>query len=174
MRRSSATAHTVKHTSLRERVHEAGHRYVLAISPQITVFTPETTFVVAERATPRGRRPSRARPDRKPVAITALVAELDQDQLVSLPFRDGPGGEPVTSRFAFLRIRAGNRFGGRIPWPPDEEWLIVEWPPDSPQPTDYSDLQPAREHPARVARTPGAHALGDRARLHAAQGRARA
>ena len=142
-----------ENTILRERLHEAGHQYVLGISPQTTVFSPETNFVVAERTTERGRLPHRARPDRRPRSIAVVVAELDDTQLQAVTFRDGPDDEPMTSRFCFVRVRAGNRFGGRVPWPPDEEWLIAEWPQDAAHPTDYwiSNL-PEDTPPERLAR----------------------
>jgi len=117
------------------------------------VFTPETNFIVAERQKARGRRPHRARPDRTPRRVASVVAELDDTQLVKVTFRDGPDDEPMTSRFAFVRVRAGNRLGGRVPWPPREEWLIVEWPEGAAQPTDYwiSNL-PEDTPPERLAR----------------------
>jgi SRSO17 transposase len=145
-----------ENTALRERLHDLRFEYVLSVAPQTTVFTPETNFMVAERKTERGRRPHRARPDRTPRSIAATVAEFGEEQLVDVAFRDGPDGTQTTSRFAFVRVRAGNRFGGRVPWPPNEEWLIAEWPPDSPKPTDYwisnlpEDTPP--EHLARLAR----------------------
>jgi hypothetical protein len=43
----------------------------------------------------------------------------------------------MSSQFAFLRVRAANRFNTRIPWPPTEEWLIVEWPDDAEEPLDF-------------------------------------
>jgi SRSO17 transposase len=82
-----------------------------------------------------------------------VVAELGDKQLVDVTFRDGPDGTTVTSRFAFMRVWAGNRFGGRVPWPPTQEWLIAEWPEGAAQPTDYwiSNL-PADTPPERLAR----------------------
>lgn len=129
------------------------------LTPQTTVFTPETGFVIPERTTERGRGPHRARPDRAPHAIDVVVAEPGQRQLVDVAVGDGPDATEVILRFAFVRARAGNRVGGRVPWPPNKEWLIAEWPPDSPTPTGYSDLQPARGHPTRAAGAPGAAAL---------------
>jgi DDE superfamily endonuclease len=160
-------------TVLRERLHDLQLEYVLSVAAQTTVFTAETSFIVGECKKGGGRPPSRARPDRKPQSIACLVAECGTQQLVSVTFRDGPDGTQVTSRFAFLRVRAGNRFGGRVPWPPREEWLIAEWPEGRERPTDSLDLQPARGHPARAAGAPGAAALEDRAGLHATQGRTR-
>jgi SRSO17 transposase len=53
-------------------------------------------------------------------------------------------------------VRAGNDWEKRTPFPPREEWLIVEWPPGRKEPTDYwlsnlpADTEP--EHLARLAR----------------------
>ena len=77
-------------------------------------------------------------------------------------FRDGPDGEPVTSRFIFARVHAAHGWReseGWIGWregsevPPREEWLIAEWPEDHEQPTDYwiANL-PADTKPERLAR----------------------
>lgn len=43
----------------------------------------------------------------------------------------------MPSQFAFLRVRAGHRFGQRTPWLPRQEWLIAEWPVDTEAPTGY-------------------------------------
>ena len=77
-------------------------------------------------------------------------------------FRDGPDGEPVTSRFIFVRVHAAHGWRddqGRQGWregaevPPREEWLIAEWPKGHEQPTDYwiSNL-PADTEFERLAR----------------------
>src|SRR5215207_2713826 len=98
-------------TELRARLDAAGREYVLAVSPDMTVFAPETTFRVPRpRKAGSGRQPSRRRPDRDPEAIGALIARLDPDAWQTVTFRDGPDGEPVTSRFCFLRVRAANEW----------------------------------------------------------------
>jgi SRSO17 transposase len=77
-------------------------------------------------------------------------------------FRDGPDGEPVTSRFIFTRVHAGHGWREDQRWtgwregsevPPREEWLIAEWPEDQAQPTDswISNL-PADTSPEWLAR----------------------
>jgi len=53
---------------------------LLADSAQISVYGPETTFVVPERKGHFGRRRSVARPDRKPESVRALaLGDSDQD-----------------------------------------------------------------------------------------------
>lgn len=140
-------------TELRERLQKAGIEYVLSVSAQTSAFDPETKFVVGERKRASGRPPSRARPDRKPQPIGALIERLGPEAWQSVTLRDGPDGEPVSSRFAFLRVRAGNRYSKRKPWPPPEEWLIAEWPEGADEPSDYwlSNL-PADAEPERLAR----------------------
>jgi SRSO17 transposase len=140
-------------TALRGRLHDAGAEYVLSVSAQTTVFAPETSFAVPERGAKTGRPPSRARPDRKPEAIGSLIAHAASEDWQSVAFRDGPDGEAMIARFAFLRVRAANRSQTRTPWPLREEWLIAEWPEGAEQPSDYwlSGL-PADAEPERLAR----------------------
>ena len=139
-------------TVLRERLHDAELEYVLSVGAETKVFTPET-FTVPEHQGGAGPPYSRPRPDREPVAIAKLIAELPREQFQTVTFRDGPDAKPVTSRFCFLRVRAANRAKKRTPWPPREEWLIAEWPEDHDQPNDYwiSNL-PAEAEPEQLAR----------------------
>ena len=132
---------------------------MLGVSADTTVFAPETVFEVpAPRKAGKGRQKSRPRPDRKPEAIGALIARQDDAVWQTVTFRDGPDGEPMTSRFCFLRVRAGNEWEKANPFPPREEWLIAEWPEGKEQPTDYwiSNLPPDAEPEtlARLARLP--------------------
>jgi SRSO17 transposase len=129
---------------------------VLAVSPDTTVFTMETVFAVPERREDRqGRQKTRPRPDQKPLAIGALVAGLDGGQWQTVTFRDGPDDQPMTSRFCFLRIRAGNDWeNAKVV--PREEWLIAEWPDGHDKPLDYwiANLPGDTDHErlARLAR----------------------
>ncbi len=139
-------------TALRERLHQAGRPYVLAVGAETAVYAPETTFAVPPRTTSKGRAPTRARADREPEAIKALIARLGQGAAESVTFRDGPDGEPITSQFIFVRVRAAHEIPGQ-PGPPREEWLIAEWPTGASEPLDYwiSNL-PADTPPERLAR----------------------
>jgi SRSO17 transposase len=140
-------------TVLRERLHHAELEYVLSVGAETKVFTPETTFTVPERQGSTGRPRSRPRPDRDPVATAQLVADLPEDQFQTVTFRDGPDGEPVTSRFCFVRVRAAHDRQKATPCPPREEWLIAEWPEGHDQPIDYwiSNLSEGTE-PEQLAR----------------------
>ena len=140
-------------TELRARLDAAGREYVLAVSPDTTVFAPDTIFQVPElRESGNGRQKTRPRPDRKPEQIGALIASLDAKQFQTVTFRDGPDGEAMTSRFCCVRVRAGNEWE-KASSPPREEWLIAEWPERKDKPSDYwlSNL-PADTNPERLAR----------------------
>src|SRR5450755_225693 len=110
--------------------------YVLAIGAETTVYAPETTFAVPPRTSNKGRPPTRARADREPEAIKDLIARLGQQTAETLTFRDGPDGEPITSQFIFVRVRAAHDVPGQT-GAPREEWLIAEWPTGASEPLDY-------------------------------------
>jgi SRSO17 transposase len=151
-----------ENTWLRDRLDRAGCEYVVSIGPRAKVFEHGTSFAIRPRKG-KGGPPPRPRPDRKPVPIGALIGRLDKDSAPTVTFRDGPDGEPVTSRFIFARVHAGHgwrdedkrrsgwREGAEVP--PREEWLIAEWPVGEEEPTDYwiSNL-PADTPPERLAR----------------------
>jgi len=142
-----------ENAELRERLHRAEFQYVLSVSTQAAVFAPETKFAVPKRQGASGRPRGRLRPDRKPQAIAELIAGLDPDDWQTVAFRDGPDGEPMSSRFAFVRARAAHRWQWGFATEPREEWLICEWPEGEQEPTDYwlSNLPPDVE-PERLAR----------------------
>jgi SRSO17 transposase len=145
-----------ENTALRERLNDAEFQYVLAVRPTATVFA----------VPPRegmGRPNILPRPDREPESIGALIARIEPDAVQTVTFRDGPDGQPMSSRFIFVRVRAAIYWNkGRREWektlqiPPREEWLIAEWPDGHDQPTDYwlsnlpEDTEP--EQLARLAR----------------------
>jgi SRSO17 transposase len=147
-------------TELREELHAAGLQYVLSVSPETTVFAPETVFEVPPNTHKTGGRYLRPRPDRAQESIGALIACLRERSLKTVSFRDGPHGKPVKSRFAFVRVRAAHHWRASVgKWanaqetPPREEWLIAEWPKGAKQPTDYwlANL-PASTNPGQLAR----------------------
>ena len=151
-----------ENTWLRDRLDDAGCEYVLCVGPKTKVFEQGTTFSVPAKKPGASRGPVRPRPDRHAEAIGEMIGRLGAESAQTVTFRDGPDGEPVTSRFIFARVHAGHgwREDGRwVGWrersevPPREEWLIAEWPEDHDEPTDYwiSNL-PADTEPERLAR----------------------
>jgi SRSO17 transposase len=142
-------------TRFRSRLDAQELEYLLAVSAKVSVYGPETTFVVPERNGSVGRRRSVARPDRKPESVRALALRLPKRGWKTLACRTTPAGEEVSSRFAFVRVVATHPVRNNN-LPPREEWLIIEWPEREDAPTDYwlSNL-PAdtpRKRLARLAR----------------------
>jgi SRSO17 transposase len=142
-------------SAFRTRLHARELEYVLAVSAQISVYGPETTFAVPERRGRVGRRRSVARPDRKPESVRALAERLPKRAWKMLPCRTAPNGEEIESRFAFVRVAATHPVRNNN-LPPREEWLIIEWPNGDEAPSDYwlSNLPPntPRGRLARLAR----------------------
>jgi SRSO17 transposase len=142
-------------TRFRTRLDAQGLAYVLAVSTQIGVYGPETTFAVPERNGAVGRRRSVARPDRKPESVRALAVRLPKRAWKTLACRTTPAAERISSRFAFVRVVATHPVRNNN-LPPREEWLIIEWPEREDAPTDYwlSNLpaDTTRERLARLAR----------------------
>jgi SRSO17 transposase len=144
---------------LRARLDQAGCEYVLAVGPTRKVFEHGTTF---ETRTKRGYVRKHPRPGRAPEPLGKLIARLGQGSAQTVSFRDGPDGEPVTSRFIFTRVHVARaesdeqrirdpETGAELP--PREEWLIAEWPAGAENPSGYwlSNL-PADTTPERLAR----------------------
>ena len=142
-------------TRFRTKLHAQELEYVLAVSAQISVYGPETTFAVPKRNGTVGRRRSVARPDRKPESVRALAARLPARAWRTLPCRTTPAGEDVCSRFAFVRVVATHPVRNDN-LPPREEWLIIEWPEREEVPSDHwlSNLPADTPHErlARLAR----------------------
>jgi len=139
-------------TAFRARLSELELAYVVAVSAQIGVFGPETTFAVPERKEKRGRSPSVPRPDRKSESVRALAERLPAQAWQTLPCRTTPTGEHVRSRFAFVRVVPAHPVT-HDHQPPRWEWLVIEWPQGEEAPSDYwlSNL-PADTAPERLAR----------------------
>ena len=139
-------------SKLRARLHDDAIDYVLSVGAETGVFEPATVFAVPPRKPgSRGRPPSLLRADREPQSIRDLALGLGADAFQAVAFRD-TDGQPLLSRFAFVRVIAAHHVTADRQ-APREEWLIIEWPEDHDEPTDYwiSNL-PAATEPERLAR----------------------
>jgi len=139
-------------TAFRTRLHALEHEYLVAVSTQVSVYGPETTFAVPKRQAAAGRPRSVARPDREPESVRALAERLPQTAWRTIPYRTTPAGEDVEGRFAFVRVIATHPVRNDHQ-PPRQEWLIIEWPTGAEAPSDYwlSNLA-ADTEPERLAR----------------------
>jgi SRSO17 transposase len=129
-------------TEFRLGLTERGLTYVLAVTPTATAHLAE-----AVPATPEwvgnGRPPGPRYPD-KPTDLKTLAIAAGRSAGRFVVWRHGSKKSPgnptasMRSRFLALRIRPANR---NIPRNEDgslpECWLLAEWPPGEPEPTDY-------------------------------------
>jgi SRSO17 transposase len=116
--------------------------YVLAVSPTATVHPGDAVPVTP--AWGGNGRPSGPRYPDKPVDLKTLVIRAGRSQGRFVVWRHGSKKSPgnptasMRSRFLALRVRPANR---NIPRDTDgslpECWLLAEWPPGEPEPTDY-------------------------------------
>ena len=126
--------------------------YVVAVSPHISLFGPETNFLPPPPIGKPGRPRRFLLSGPPPRSAGSLARALPEAAFLTLPCRTTPAGEVQRSRFAFLRVVAAHPVM-RDHLPPREEWLIVEWPEGEAAPTDFwlSNL-PAKEDPEHLAR----------------------
>jgi SRSO17 transposase len=111
--------------------------YVAGIVPTTTVWAPGTGPLPPKKWSGHGRRPTRLRRDarHRPVSVKELALGLSKRAWRTIEWREGTA-EPLTSRFARVRIRAAHgddqRTECRAP-----EWLLIEWPKGEDVPTKY-------------------------------------
>lgn len=113
-----------------------GIDYVVQVKASTSVHDAEAIF---EQPPPTGKkgRPAKASYQSAPVQAKDYAAELPAEVFTEVSWRQGSKGL-MSSRFAATRVRPANR---NLPKNPDgslpECWLLVEWPKDADQPTDY-------------------------------------
>ncbi len=124
-------------SGFRSGVAALGLDYVLGVLGNATVWPPGTEPAVPAYSG-RGRRPKRLRRggDAAPVIqVRALAGALPPEAWQVVTWREGTA-EPLASRFAALRVRPAQG-DSRRSLPRPEEWLLVEWPEDEPQPGKF-------------------------------------
>jgi SRSO17 transposase len=151
-------------TEFRLALTERGLPYVLAVKATTSAY-PAEAVPYAPAYTGRGRPPVPRYHD-DPTNLAALVLTAGRSALRRITWRHGTRGNSrnptaaMKSRFLTLRIRPANRdiprgSDGALP----ECWLIAEWPPGKPEPTDYwlstmpmRLIRPPRRNTSRLQR----------------------
>jgi SRSO17 transposase len=110
--------------------------YVVSVSAQTTVYGADTEFAIPARAGLAGRPPRVQRADRDPSSVSELAALLGRDAFETLAYGATSAGEIRESRFACVRVFAAREIR-RQRRTPRSEWLIIEWPEQADEPTDY-------------------------------------
>ena len=124
-------------TELRRSIAALDLAYVAGILPNTTVWAPGTAPVRPKTWSGRGRPPSLIRRDSRhqPTSVKALAQNLPAKAWQAVTWREG-SAEPLTSRFARLRVRAAHRDYNLTAARP-EEWLLIEWPEGEAEPIRY-------------------------------------
>ena len=111
--------------------------YVVGVQSSMTVWKPGAAPLPAKAWKGKGRPPRLLRRDDKhqPVTVEKLAQQLPASAWKRITWREGTRHK-LRSRFAALRARPAHRDYWRAE-PHAEQWLLIEWPPDEPEPTKY-------------------------------------
>jgi SRSO17 transposase len=139
--------------------------YAVGILSNTTVWAPGTAPLPAKTWSGRGRPPKRLRRDaeHQPISVKDLALGLPKRAWRTIVWRQG-SAEPLSSRFARVRVHAARRDFTRSKSRP-EEWLLIEWPKGE------LDLDPSRRHRLSTSGRSRQITLADRARLSGTQAR---
>jgi len=124
-------------TDLRTATTALDLSYVAGILPNTTVWAPGMAPLRAKAWSGRGRPPKRVRRDdeHRPVSVKALALGLPAKAWRTITWREGVA-EPLSSRFARLRVRVAHR-DYDLAAPRPAEWLLIEWPKGEDEPSKY-------------------------------------
>ena len=124
-------------TQLRTDISTIGLTYVAGILPNTTVWAPGTEPLRAKNWSGHGRPPKLIRRDGKhrPVSVKELALNLPARAWRTITWREG-SAEPLTSRFARIRVAAAHR-DYNLTMSRPEEWLLIEWPKGDNAPAKY-------------------------------------
>jgi len=124
-------------TDLRTDITTLGLTYVGGILPNTTVWAPGTEPLRPKKWSGQGRPPKLIRRDRnhRPISVKELARGLPARAWRTIAWREG-SAEPLTSRFARIRVRVAHRDYNLSKSRP-EEWLLIEWPKGENEPAKY-------------------------------------
>jgi SRSO17 transposase len=138
--------------SWREALRARGLPYAVSVEPTSKVWTedPNQIPLPAQKATGRPRQYTPLT-DLPPAQDLLTVAQsLPKTAWKKLTWRQGTK-EPQRSRFARVQVWASHGWKRQEHPPRVAEWLIVEWPEDSKEPTDYWMAQLQAPNPSLLS-----------------------
>ena len=121
-------------TAWREKLGEWGLSYAVGVRPATTVWWGKYQPAAELRddsGTGRARKRLRRDANHQPISVAELARELPAKAWRTVAWRQGVS-EPLSSRFARVRVRAAHRDRPR-----GEQWLIIEWAGDADEPAHY-------------------------------------
>jgi SRSO17 transposase len=121
----------------RSGITALGLTYAVGVQSTLSVWAPGVEPLPPAPWSGRGRRPARLRRDanHKPVDAKTLALGLSPEAWRTVSWREG-SNEPLSSRFAAVRIRPASR-DWKLSTPHPFEWLLIEWPEAEEKPTKY-------------------------------------
>ncbi|MCE5333415.1 MAG: IS701 family transposase [Desulfobacteraceae bacterium] len=124
-------------TEFRKGIRGLKLPYVLGIQKTTLVWPPAMSPLPPPEYTSFGRPPKlpRLSPKHAPVSVLELAQNLPDNSFQTIAWREGTN-KSLSSRFALVRVREAHRYYWRSDTPSDE-WLLIEWPQDEPEPTKY-------------------------------------
>ena len=124
-------------TAFRQKLTSLGFTYVVGITGAVSVWPEGQAPLPPKPWAGRGLKPTRLRHDaeHQPLSARALAMQLPPRRFHAVTWRAGTN-EPLTSRFAALRVRCAHRDHLRVE-PHPEQWLLIEWPRGETEPTKY-------------------------------------
>jgi SRSO17 transposase len=142
-------------TDFRDGITNIGLAYAVGIQSTTTLWQPGVEPLPAKPWSGRGRPTSAIRRDaeHQPVSAKQLALDLPKKAWRRVTWREGTNTE-LASRFAAVRVRPAHRDYQRST-PRPEEWCLIEWPANEPEPTKYflSTLPASISRRALVAAT---------------------
>ena len=140
------------YTDLRTNITALGLSYVAGIMPQTSVWAPGTGPQPPKAWSGCGRPPKLLRRDGKhqPISVKKLAFGLPSKAWRKITWREATA-EPLSSRFARVRVRAAHRDYWLAESRP-EEWLLIEWPEGEEAPDKILVLNASGEHRVPSAR----------------------
>ena len=129
-------AYGVDH-AFRQALSDMGLLYMVGITSAVVVWPPGVEPLPPEPYSGRGRPPvmPQRTAKRQPVDVKTLAQSLAPTAWQSVAWREGTN-ETLSGRFAAVRVRHAGGNAGKARLRP-EQWLLVEWPADQPEPTKY-------------------------------------
>jgi SRSO17 transposase len=124
-------------TDLRDGITEVGLPYVVGIQSTTSLWPPGVQPLPPKPWRGHGRPPSAIRrsAEHQPVSAKQLALTLPKKAWRRVTWREGTNTK-LASRFAAVRVRPAHRDYQRA-MPRPEEWCLIEWPADEPEPTKY-------------------------------------
>jgi SRSO17 transposase len=124
-------------TGLRDSITEMGLADVVGIQSSTSLWQPGVEPLPPKQWSGRGRPTSSIRRDsqHQPISAKQLALGLPKRAWRRVTWREGTNTK-LASRFAAVRIRPAHRDYHRSA-PRPEEWCLIEWPADEPEPTKY-------------------------------------